>query len=787
MFFDLSNGRFSSNFRQSVVLIGSLFVVGLLTLGLVANIGQSTFWLGGKHITLNPSFSTLLVDFFFVIFSAGLAQYADPKRDESHSTRFSTRAACMACFMVSAATLAPMASYVATIWRKLAGGAEYQATIVSLLICNAYPESCHHIYFYLGVLLAGTSLVIAFWAAAILRRIEVEETGSHGTWVMRGAFPLGVSVLLFSATTLFHQGWDLGISENNPVGEIFYLILIVVWLAAALFFSALALFAANAIGRVTRRVLRHFGRWLLVGLSFLASITLFAAKAIGRVTRRVLRHLGRWLLVGLSFLASITLLAAKAVGRVTGRVLGQISLGRWLLVGLSTLAAIAAWNFANLIDEHIRQWMRLFGYFIIYWLLVVGIIYAVAWGLPRFFRLGAPVLSELGRRMILYWPERAISFRFLEWLVEPGIAYLRGASTRGLRWITGSGGRFWKGVRGIIGGEARRSDGRETRGGGASTTNETSRGHGTPVTMGVVVRGAPMPSEPWSTWKRGVQFVWAHFVSFFSALVAATRALSQWLSRASQFVWAQCVKFARALVAATRALGQRISPISPKFKWMVLLLGLLTVPYSVVPPVIPQTQEVPSEPEQLPQKPKAPISLKKPFLFTQAKLVCPNHKFLAWTYYDVELHFSITSCSFTEGSLDPCKAKAIVVVGRASTGGAEEVESQRSLDRGSLLAHMLKRDLLQRCENGVGMRWFVLNVGQYAGQTLKGRQVAQREVSVFIADGDADLDEIANALEQFVETQPILSEYTRCDLYMLDQLPSKSSLVRRLRCGRSAK
>jgi hypothetical protein len=155
-------------------------------------------------------------------------------------------------------------------WRKLAGGAEYQATIVSLLICNAYQESCHNIYFYLVVLLAGTSLAIAFWAAAILRRIEVDETCSHGTWVMRGAFPLGASVFLFSATTLFHQGWDLGISENNPAGEIFYLILIVVWLTAALFFSALALFAAKAIGRVTRWVLRHLGRWLsLVFLSLL--------------------------------------------------------------------------------------------------------------------------------------------------------------------------------------------------------------------------------------------------------------------------------------------------------------------------------------------------------------------------------------------------------------------------------------------------------------------------------------------------------------------------------------
>jgi hypothetical protein len=218
---------------------------------------------------------------------------------------------------------------------------------------------------------------------------------------------------------------------------------------------------------------------------------------------------------------------------------------------------------------------------------------------------------------------------------------------------------------------------------------------------------------------------------------------------------------------------------------MVLLLGLPTVPYSLVPPEIPHTQEAPSEPEQLPQEPKAPISLKKPFLFTHPKLACPNHEFIAWPYYDVELHFSITSCSFKEGSLDPCKAKAIVVVGRASTGGAEEVESQRSLNRGNLLAHMLKRNLLQRCEKGTGIRWFVLNVGQYAGQTLKGRQVAQREVSVFVADGDADLDGIGNALEQFVENQPILSEYTRCDLHSLGDSPRKSSLVRRLRCGPS--
>jgi hypothetical protein len=397
--------------------------------------------------------------------------------------------------------------------------------------------------------------------------------------------------------------------------------------------------------------------------------------------------------------------------------------------------------------------------------LAVGIICAVAWGL----------------------------------LVQPGIAYLRGASPTGLRWITGP----W---RVILEGRARnhwrRPDRRKVdqKGVKRGTRYPGDEGRGVPVDVGGTWtrEGASTSiAGPWNPpaerrWQRGRQFLWAYFAKFVIALVAATRALGQWLSRAStsiagpwnppagfrwqrglQLVLAHFVKFVRALVAATRALGQWFSPISPIFKWMVLLLWLPTVPYSVVLP--PQTQEVPSEPEQLP---------KKPFLFTQAKLVCPNHEFLAWPYYDVELHFSITSCSFTEGSLDPCKAKAIVVVGRASTAGAEEVESQRSLDRGSLLAHMLKRNLLQRCENGTGMRWFVLNVGQYAGQTLKGRQMAQREVSVFIADGDVDLDGIGNALEQFVETQPILSEYTRCDLYMLDQLPSKSSLVRRLSCGR---
>jgi hypothetical protein len=779
-----SDGRFSSSFGRSVVLIGSLFVVGLLTFGIVASVGQSTFWLGGKHITLNPWYSTLLVDFFFVIFSAGLAQYADPKRDESHSARISTRAACIACFMVSAATLAPMASYAATIWRKLAGGAEYQATIVSLLICNAYPKTCQNIYFYLVALLAGTSLAIAFWAAAILRRIEVDETGSHGTWVMRGAFPLGASVFLFSATTLFHQGWDLGISENNPAGEIFYLILIVVWLTAALFFSALALFAAKAIGRVTRRVLRHLGRWLLVGLSSLASITLFAAKAIGRVTSRVLRHLGRWLLVGLCSIGSITMFTAKAIGRVTSRVLRH--LGRWLLVGLCSLAAIAAWNFANLIAEHIRQWPLIPEWLLAVVLcLAVGIICAVAWGL----------------------------------LVQPGIAYLRGASPTGLRWITGP----W---RVILEGRARhhwrRPDQRrggagsrrtDRKGGKRGTRYPGDEGRGVPVDVrGPWTREGASTSiaGPWNPpaerrWQRGRRFLWAYFVKFVIAMVAATRALGQWLSRAStsiagpwnppagfrwqrglQLVLAHFVKFVRALVAATRALGEWLSPASQLFKCLVLLLSLPTVPYSLVPTEVPQTQEIPNEPERAPQEPITP-SLKKPLLFTRAKFVCPNHEFLAWPYYDVELHFSITSCSFTEGSLDPCKAKAIVVVGRASTGGAVEVESQRSLDRGSLLAHMLKRNLLQRCENGTGIRWFVLNVGQYAGQTLKGRQVAQREVSVFIADGDADLDGIGNALEQFVETQPILSEYTNCDLYALEKLPRKSSPVRRLRCGRLSK
>jgi len=123
----------------------------------------------------------------------------------------------------------------------------------------------------------------------------------------------------------------------------------------------------------------------------------------------------------------------------------------------------------------------------------------------------------------------------------------------------------------------------------------------------------------------------------------------------------------------------------------------------------------------------------------------------------------------------------------AITMGAEEVEKGRSLERGRQLANVLKRDHSRQCGINTGMRWFVLNLGQYAGKTLKGRKVAQRKVSVFIADGDADLDGIGKALEKFVETQPILSEYTSCDLYALEKFPRKSSLVRRLHCGRSNK
>src|SRR5262245_10643626 len=95
--------RLFSSIGRSVVLIGGLFVAGFLTLGIAASVGQSTSWLLGKHITLNPWYSTLLVDFFFVIFSVCLAQYADTKGDEGDSASFSPRAASMACFMVSGA------------------------------------------------------------------------------------------------------------------------------------------------------------------------------------------------------------------------------------------------------------------------------------------------------------------------------------------------------------------------------------------------------------------------------------------------------------------------------------------------------------------------------------------------------------------------------------------------------------------------------------------------------------------------------------------------------------
>jgi len=354
-------------------------------------------------------------------------------------------------------------------------------------------------------------------------------------------------------------------------------------------------------------------------------------------------------------------------------------------------------------------------------------------------------------------------------LVQHGFA-VRGASPTRPRGIGRAWQVFWKGGPGIIGADG--IDGSEAGqggppivvGGGTQYPGEELLGVPVIVRGQWVREGAITPiAGPWNLpaerrWQRVRQFLWTYSFKFVVALVAAIRALGQSLSsiagpwdppaaefrwqRGLQLVLAHFVKFVRALVAATRALGQWLSPAVPMFKFDVFLLSLPSVPYSVVtPPVVPQNWNIPNELEYLPREavtPSTPIELKKPFLFAQTKLVCPNRDFLAWPYYDVELHFSITSCSFKEGSLDPCKAKAIVVVGRASTGGAEEVESQRSLDRGNLLAHMLKRNLLQRCGNGTGIRWFVLNVGQYAGQTLMGRQVAQREVSVFIADGDAD-------------------------------------------------
>jgi hypothetical protein len=571
--------------------------------------------------------------------------------------------------------------------------------------------------------------------------------------MMRSTSPLGASVFLFSATTLFHQGWDIGISENRSTGEAFYAVVIAMWLIAALLFSGLALFAANAIGRATTRVLR------------------------------------------------------------------EIRLGHWLLVGFSWLAAITAWGFIswiaslarNLIDDHTRQWqfiwewlhavVQLFGFFVVFWLVavalcsIVAVTYAAAWGLVNLGRAGARVLSQLGR-IIMCWPERAFAFiGFLEGLsidiVERGIRHLKDASVTGLRWVIDPRGGFWRGRRRTRGRAGPRIDGWDVREGGAPTAGEMGRRIGIPVTTSVpvvplrVTSSPPriVPTEPgiggpdasivgpWNArtsllWQRRVQFLWAHFLWFVSDLVAATRALGQWLSSASSM-----------------------------FKCIIFLLSLPAVPYSLVaPPVVPQSWDIPNELVYLPREAvtpsttPAPKELKKPLLFARAQLVCPSHELLAWSYYDEDqLHFPITSCRFDEGSLAPCKAGAIVVVGRASAGGAEEAERKRSLERGRLLANVLKRDHLRQCGTDRGMRWFVLNLGQYAGDSLKGRRVAQREVTVFIADGDADLEGIENALEEFVGTQTILSEYTSCDLYALEKLPRKSSLVRRLRCGRSSK
>lgn len=593
--------RLSTELSCRVTLIGSLVVLELLALTVIACLAQFTSWLIAKPIALNPWYSILAVDFLVVVFSAGLAQYADVKQNDSDTPSFSPRASGVACFMVSIGTLAPIASYAATIWRKLAGGTDYQGTFVSVGMCSINAQSCHHMYFYLVVLLAGMSIAVAGWAARILHQISNEESGLHERWTVRSTVPLGASVFLFSAATLFHQGWDAKLSDSESLTEAGYLAIAAALLIAALCFSCLGLMATRVVGRATSDDVRQIRR-------------------------------GRSTIVGLSWLGAIT---------VWGSIFWVFSV------------------VARLVDDYTREWpiirewllpvVQLLGYCIVFWLVTVAvcsaiaIIYVLAWGLPRIGRAGAQVLNGVGAT-VLAWPERAFAFiAFLEGLslnlLERGIKHLKEGSFIGLRWTSRPKGRHsrdmqrnpgraaeenggqpgkQKGDAADIGMIAGRPSGHEDGGGGGASTIE----------QGVVAHAWP--------WGRPRPSLWRQAVELASTLLNAG--------------WQQLVQSTIDLVKATRALGRWLAPVGAVFKSFLVLLTLPPVTYSLVSPVVEQRWEIPNELEWLPQEPVAPLVPKKPILFAQAKLICPSHELLAWSRYDEdELHFSIRSCRFEEG------------------------------------------------------------------------------------------------------------------------------------------
>ena len=114
------------------------------------------------------------------------------------------------------------------------------------------------------------------------------------------------------------------------------------------------------------------------------------------------------------------------------------------------------------------------------------------------------------------------------------------------------------------------------------------------------------------------------------------------------------------------------------------------------------------------------------------------------------------------------------------------MERQRSLERGSLLANVLKSDHLQRCGERnrdalvCAERWAICWTNTEWSRWRKGRYPCSLRMAMRIW---MDRERWNNSYE----TQPILSGYMRCDLHSLEKSPKKSSLVRRLRCASSTK
>lgn len=192
-----------------------LEVFGLATAVLLSWVVSSAF---GRGLNKYPVHIGFIVDLFFILFSAILAERAEETTLNYERRGRAIRSWALVGFIISVGTLAPLASHSGKTFRDVfvrSANDLQETTILSDFLCAQGDPGCGPMYFAITVVLTIACIMLALLSVFVLRSVKPGESFD------KSAFPaylsFSASIFLFGVYTLLSHKWDVSGPELTSI------------------------------------------------------------------------------------------------------------------------------------------------------------------------------------------------------------------------------------------------------------------------------------------------------------------------------------------------------------------------------------------------------------------------------------------------------------------------------------------------------------------------------------------------------------------------------------------